>query len=163
MDISTKMSPTRMGGAGAVCALIAATSTPSRAADPAMGWYISGAAGLNFMQQEPIRSIGNVTTNTTGNNNLNVKFDVGGMGVLGGGYAFGNGFRTEFQFNYRYNGLSSFSGPAGNTVSFRNNNNGGSEQKFGPMPTLYYDFYTLSPDYVPYVGVGVGYPIVRGE
>jgi outer membrane protein OmpA-like peptidoglycan-associated protein len=113
------------------------------------------------MQQEPIKSIGNITINNTNNNNLNVQFDVGGMGVLGGGYDFGNGFRTEFQFNYRYNGISSASGPRGNTVSFRNNNNGGSEQKYGPMPTLYYDFYTLSPDYVPYVGVGVGYQVVK--
>jgi OmpA-OmpF porin, OOP family len=141
--------------------VIGASSVPAHAADPAMGWYISGAAGLNFMQQEPIRSIGNVTTNATANNDLNLKFNVGGLGVLGGGYAFGNGFRTEFQFNYRYNGLSSVTGPRGNTVSFNNNNNGGSEQKYGLMPTLYYDFYSLSPSYVPYVGVGVGYQIVR--
>jgi OmpA-OmpF porin, OOP family len=159
--MSIKMSYIRMGGVGAICALIGASSTASRAAEPAMGWYISGVAGLNFMQQEPIKSVGNVTTNNTNNNNLNVQFDVGGVGVLGGGYAFGNGFRTEFQFNYRYNGIKSASGPRGNTIAFNNNNNGGSEQKFGPMPTLYYDFYTLSPSYVPYVGVGVGYQIVR--
>jgi OOP family OmpA-OmpF porin len=161
MGMSIKMSYIRMGGVGAICALIGASSTASRAAEPAMGWYISGAAGLNFMQQEPIKSIGNVTTNNTANNDLNVKFNVGGVGILGGGYAFGNGFRTEFQFNYRYNGISSVTGPRGNTVSFNNNNNGGSEQKYGLMPTLYYDFYTLSPSYVPYVGVGVGYQIVR--
>jgi OOP family OmpA-OmpF porin len=161
MSMSIKMSYIRMGGVGAICALIGASSTASRAAEPAMGWYISGVAGLNFMQQEPIKSVGNVTTNNTNNNNLNVQFDVGGVGVLGGGYAFGNGFRTEFQFNYRYNGIKSASGPRGNTIAFNNNNNGGSEQKFGPMPTLYYDFYTLSPSYVPYVGIGVGYQIVR--
>jgi OOP family OmpA-OmpF porin len=161
MGISIKMSPIRKGSVGAVCALIAATSTPSRAAEPAMGWYISGAAGLNFMQQEPIKSIGGVTTNNTNNNNLNVKFNVGGLGILGGGYAFGNGFRTEFQFNYRYNGISSVTGPRGNTVAFNNNNNGGSEQKYGLMPTLYYDFYGASPSFVPYVGVGLGYQIVR--
>jgi OOP family OmpA-OmpF porin len=161
MGTRIKMSHLRTGGVAAIVALIGMSSTASRAAEPATGWYISGAAGLNFMQQEPIKSIGNVTTNNTNNNNLNVQFDVGGMGVLGGGYAFGNGFRTEFQFNYRYNGIKSASGPRGNTVSFQNNNNGGSEQKYGPMPTLYYDFYTLSPDYVPYVGVGVGYQVVK--
>jgi OOP family OmpA-OmpF porin len=145
----------------AVCVLIAASSTPSRAAEPTMGWYISGAAGLNFMQQEPIRSIGGVTTNNTGNNNLNIKFDVGGMGALSGGYAFGNGFRAELEFDYRYNGISSVTGPNGATTGFNNNNNGGSEQKYGVIPTLYYDFYGLSPSYVPYAGVGVGYQIVR--
>jgi OOP family OmpA-OmpF porin len=29
------------------------------------------------------------------------------------------------------------------------------------MPTLYYDFNDVSPTYVPYVGVGVGYQFVR--
>jgi OmpA-OmpF porin, OOP family len=157
--MSIKMTPARMAGVSAICAVIGATSTPSHAGEP--GWYISGVAGLNFMQQEPIKSIGNITTNNTNNNNLNVKFDVGGLGVLGGGYAFGNGFRTEFEFNYRYNGISSLNGPRGNSVSFNNSNNGGSEQKYGLMPTLYYDFEGLSPSYVPYIGVGVGYQIVR--
>jgi OmpA-OmpF porin, OOP family len=161
MGMSIKMSPIRISRVGAMCALIGAMSTPLHAQQPTPGWYISGVAGLNFMQQEPIRSVGNVTTNVTGNNNLNVKFNVGGLGVLGGGYAFGNGFRTELEFNYLYNGISGVTGPNGNTVSFNNNNNGGSEQKYGLMPTLYYDFYGLSPSYVPYLGIGLGYQIVR--
>jgi OmpA-OmpF porin, OOP family len=155
------MKQIRKSGLIAVLAIVGGSSVPSRAAEPTMGWYISGAAGLNFMQQEPIRSVRGITTNNTNNNNLNIKFDVGGLGVLGGGYAFGNGFRTEFQFNYRYNGISSITGPRGNTASFNNSHNGGSEQKYGPMPTLYYDFYTLSPAYVPYIGIGVGYQFVR--
>jgi OOP family OmpA-OmpF porin len=161
MTMGIKTRRIQTSGLIAVLAVIGASSGRADAAEPAMGWYISGVAGLNFMQQEPIKSIGTVTTNNTNNNNLNVQFDVGGVGVLGGGYAFGNGFRTEFQFNYRYNGIKSATGPRGNTIAINNNNNGGSEQKFGPMPTLYYDFYGLSPSYVPYVGVGVGYQIVR--
>jgi OOP family OmpA-OmpF porin len=155
MRMSTNLGHTQIGGAAAIFALVGGAALPVAAAEPVTGWYISGAAGLNFMQQEAIQKVGSLPTN-----NLNAQFDVGGMGVLGGGYGFGNGFRTEMQFNYRYNGLSSVSGPNGNNVSFRNNNNGGSEQKYGPMPTLYYDFYTLSPAYTPYVGVGVGYQIV---
>jgi OmpA-OmpF porin, OOP family len=156
MRVSTRVGPMKIGGAAAIFALIGGSALPAVAAEPVDGWYISGAAGLNFMQQEAIQKVGPISTN-----NLDSKFDVGGMAVLGGGYGFGNGFRTEMQFNYRYNGLSSISGPRGNNISFQNNNNGGSEQKYGPMPTLYYDFYTLSPNYTPYVGVGVGYQIVE--
>jgi OOP family OmpA-OmpF porin len=164
MGISTKMSHVRMGGMVAGLAWAGVSGNPSLAAEPITGWYISGVAGLNFTQELPITQLGPFATNTqTANpNNLNVSTNVGGVGVLGGGYGFGNGFRTEFQFNYRYNGLSSISGQRGNTASFRNNN-GGSEQKYGPMPTLYYDFYTLSPDYLPYVGIGVGYQLVREQ
>jgi OOP family OmpA-OmpF porin len=156
MRISTEPRRIQIGGTAAILALIGGSALPAAAAEPVDGWYISGTAGLNFMQQEAIQKVGPVSTN-----NLDAKFNVGGVGVLGGGYGFGNGFRTEFQFNYRYNGLSSVSGPRGNNVSFQNNNNGGSEQKYGPMPTLYYDFYTLSPDYTPYIGIGAGYQIVK--
>jgi OOP family OmpA-OmpF porin len=140
----------------AALALMGAAGVSANAAEPATGWYISGVAGLNFTQDEAIKRIG-----PTSFNNVNLENNVGGVTVLGGGYGWGNGFRSEFQFNYRYNGIKSISGPAGNTVSFRNNNNGGSEQAYGLMPTLYYDFNDMSPSYVPYVGVGVGYQFVR--
>jgi OmpA-OmpF porin, OOP family len=153
---STRASYIRIAGAIAVLALIESSSLPAGAAEPLSGWYISGVAGPNIMQEEAITNVGRGTTN-----NLNAQFDVGSMGVLGGGYGFGNGFRTEFRFNYRYNGLSSISGPLGNTMSFGNYNSGGSEQKYGPMPTLYYDLSDVSPNYVPYVGVGAGYQFVR--
>ncbi len=135
----------------AIFAMIGGSSLPAVAQEALEGWYISGVAGLNFMQNESIEGVNRLTTNNT-----NVQTNVGGMGALGGGYAFGNGFRTELQINYRYNGLKSITSPRGNSASFQNNN-GGSEQKSGPMPTLYYDFYGVSPAYVPYVGVGVGY------
>jgi OOP family OmpA-OmpF porin len=157
MRMRTKLGHLQIGGAAAMFALIGGMSLPAAAANPVDGWYISGVAGANFMQQESVNQIGGFKTNSV---NLRPA-DVGGMVVLGGGYGFGNGFRTEFQFNYRYNGINGVTGPRGNTVSINNSNNSASEQKYGPMPTLYYDFYTLSPDYVPYVGVGVGYQIVK--
>jgi len=157
MGTSSKLSRLQVGGAAAMFALIGGASLPAVAADPVDGWYISGAAGANFMQQESINKVAGFKTN-----NFDLKpDDVGGMAVLGGGYGFGNGFRTEFQFNYRYNGINGITGPRGNTVTINNGNNSASEQKYGPMPTLYYDFYTLSPSYTPYVGIGAGYQIVE--
>jgi opacity protein-like surface antigen len=122
---------------------------------PLSGFYVGGAAGVNIMQEVPVTSIGNYSTS-----NINLQTDAGAAAVLSGGYGWGNGIRTEFQLNYRYNSYSQLSlGNVGN-VSLNNSHVSGSEQKFGPMPTILYDFYTLSPVYVPYVGLGVGYQLV---
>ena len=89
MRLGTKPTHIQIGGAAAMFALIGGASLPAVAADPVDGWYISGVAGANFMQQESINKVGGFTTN-----NLDLKADVGGLAVLGGGYGFGNGFRA---------------------------------------------------------------------
>jgi hypothetical protein len=88
MVTSMKMSRVGIGGTVAIFALIGGSSLPPVAAEPLDGWYISGIAGLNIMQHESIEGVNRLTTNNT-----NVQ---AGVGVLGGGYDFGNGFRTEF-------------------------------------------------------------------
>jgi outer membrane protein OmpA-like peptidoglycan-associated protein len=67
------------------------------------------------------------------------------------GWGFGNGLRIEGEFDYRYNGLNKFTIAGGSTSV------GGSEQKFGPMVNVLYDFNGLSPSVVPYIGLGAGY------
>jgi OOP family OmpA-OmpF porin len=123
-------------------------------ADPVTGFYIGTGIGANIMQQEPITALGATSTS-----NLNMQTNVGGVFVGSVGYGWGNGFRTEFQLNYRYNGIKSFSGPGG-TVAVPSGVTG-SEQKYGPMPTLYYDFNGVSPILTPYVGLGIGYQFVN--
>jgi OOP family OmpA-OmpF porin len=156
MTVSIKTRQISSSGLVAILALIGASSVSANAQEPATGFYVGAASGLNIMQQERITAVRGLNTN-----NLNVQADIGGVGVLSGGYGWGNGIRTEFQLNYRYNGLKSVSGPLGNTIAFGNPNNSGSEQKFGLMPTVYYDFNGMSPDYVPYVGLGIGYQFVK--
>jgi OOP family OmpA-OmpF porin len=139
-----------------ILTLIGASAVPGAAqAEPVSGLYIGAGAGVNIMQQEPITALGKTNTGS-----LNMQFGVGAVGVGSIGYGWGNGFRTEFQLNYRYNGIQSFSGPRGNTVNIPNSASG-KEQKYGPMPTLYYDFNGVSPAVVPYVGLGVGFQIVN--
>jgi OOP family OmpA-OmpF porin len=140
-------------------ALLAATllALPFAAqAQPVTGLYVGGGGGLNIMLDEPIKSVtvGGVTTNV---NNGNLDTKVGAVGVLSLGWGFGNGLRAEIEGDYRYNGYNSISGPNGNSVSINNNNHGGNEQKYGPMVNVLYDFTTLSPAVIPYVGAGVGY------
>jgi OmpA-OmpF porin, OOP family len=124
-------------------------------AQPVDGFYVGASSGANFMQQEPITALG--ATNT---NNLNMQFGAGAVGVASIGYGWGNGFRTEFQLNYRYNGVQSFSGPRGNSVTIPSGASG-KEQKYGPMPTVFYDFNGISPSFVPYVAIGIGYQVVN--
>jgi len=151
MRTSVKMSHIGISGVVAVLALIGASSVAANAAEPVSGFYIGAAAGGNYMQDEPITGVKGFSPS-----NLNLTTDVGGVGVLSGGYGWGNGIRTEFELNYRYNGLHSVTGKNGNSATFHGSNSG-SEQKYGPMPSIYYDFNGLSADIVPYVGLGAGY------
>lgn len=113
-------------------------------AQPITGLYIGAGAGVNLMQNEQVNVSG-----ATGTGNL--ETNVGAVGVGSVGWGFGNGLRVEGEFDYRYNGLQKVTGPGG-SVSVS-----GSEQKFGPMVNVLYDFNGLSPSFVPYVGVGGGY------
>ena len=115
-------------------------------AQPVDGLYVSLGAGVNIMQQVPVNSVLGIHLPS-----VDVGTNLGGVGVLGGGWGFGNGLRAELEFDYRYNGLDKVTTPIG-SASLK-----GSEQKFGPMVNVLYDFTTLSPVVVPYLGVGVGY------
>jgi hypothetical protein len=116
-------------------------------AQPVTGLYIGAGAGVNIMQDEPVTSIGGVSVS-----GVNLETNVGATGVMSIGWGFGNGLRAEFEGDYRYNGLDKL------TVSgFSSGKISGNEQKFGPMVNVLYDFTTLTPMFVPYVGLGAGY------
>ena len=132
-----------------VVATLAAMPLAARA-EPVNGLYIGLGAGINIMQDESLKSINGFATRDT-----KLSTDLGAAGVASLGYGFDNGFRTEFEFDYRYNGLDKLTGN-GNTLKLN-----GSEQKFGPMINILYDFNTVSPSFVPYVGVGAGYQWVK--
>ncbi|MFL5336472.1 MAG: OmpA family protein [Geminicoccaceae bacterium] len=109
------------------------------------GVYVSLGAGANFLQDQHLYSMelaGAQTSRFTGQ----AKFDTGFVGLVSVGYGFGNGLRAELEGNYCYNSVSSLPG----AVTFQ-----GSEQKYGAMVNLLYDF-RLGWPVVPYIGFGVG-------
>ncbi len=115
-------------------------------AQPVTGLYVGGGAGINLMQDETVKSVGGFATPGT-----KLETNLGAVGVVSLGWGFGNGLRAEIEGDYRYNGLDKVTGPGGGgKVS-------GSEQKYGPMVNVLYDFNGLSPMFVPYIGVGGGY------
>lgn len=136
-------------------AILAATmlSLPLAAhAQPLQGLYVGAGGGLNILQQESVAKVGGVKVD-----NAHLHTKLGGVGAVNLGYAYGNGFRTEVEFSYRYNGMDS--GSYGRvSTGIR-----GHEQKFGPMVNAYYDFDGLVPGFTPYLGAGVGYQWVNDK
>ena len=114
-------------------------------AQPIIGLYIGAGAGVNLMQDETIKSLDRVATP-----GAKLETNTGAAGVASIGWGFGNGLRAEFEGDYRYNGLDKVTGMGGSASV------GGSEQKYGPMVNVLYDFYGLGT-VVPYVGAGIGY------
>jgi outer membrane protein OmpA-like peptidoglycan-associated protein len=129
-------------------ALLAATilAVPMLAsAQPVTGLYMGAGAGVNIMQNESVKAVDGIATPGE-----NLQTNVGAVGVTSLGWGFGNGLRAELEGDYRYNGLDKVTGN-GHSASV-----GGSEQKYGPMVNVLYDFNGLGA-VVPYVGVGAGY------
>ncbi len=114
-------------------------------AQPVTGLYVGAGTGINIMQDESVKSVDGLATP-----GVKLETNVGAVGVASVGWGFGNGLRAEFEGAYRYNGFDKLTG-GGSGVAI-----GGSEQKFGPMVNVLYDFNGFGP-VVPYVGVGAGY------
>ena len=139
-------------------ALLAVTvlATPIAAsAQPVTGLYVGLGAGGNFTQKENINGAGvglQPIFSQFFNTNGNIGGSAGFAGVVNLGWGFGNGLRAEVEGNYRSNqsgfahGNSNFGAGGGST-----------EHKYGGMVNVLYDFNGLTPWFVPYLGVGVGY------
>ncbi|MFL5283190.1 MAG: OmpA family protein [Rhodopila sp.] len=152
-------------GAIMVAATSIAVPIAARAQDqmplgyPVVGPYVGVMGGFNIKANPSVKNLSsNFNTLSSGLStpNLNLSTDIGGAGIAGLGWGFGNGLRAEVEFDYRGNSFSRISGqtPAGFGASTKA---GGKEQLWGPMFNVLYDFNGLSSFVVPYVGLGIGY------
>ena len=143
-------------------ALLAATvlATPFAAsAQPVTGLYIGAGAGVNITQTEDIKNFSLPTTfpGSTGFAAVGTLHgDTGFAGVISLGWGFGNGLRAEIEGNYRNNKSGGLSGGAIASIG-----GGTTEQKYGGMVNVLYDFNGLTPWFVPYLGVGIGYMAIN--
>lgn len=126
---------------------------------PINGLYLGAAGGFNLKGNESIKNLSsNLRTGSTGIStpNLNIATGLGGAAFGAIGWGFGNGLRAEVEFDYRGNGFSHVSGL--NAAGFgASTSASGSEQLWGPMFNVDYDFVDVVPWVIPYVGVGIGY------
>jgi OmpA-OmpF porin, OOP family len=120
-------------------------------AQPVTGIYSSIKGGVDIQS-----SVDLGRANGNGPSRGEYQTDIGGGGILGIGYGFGNGFRVEIGPNIFYNKLKSLNSQANpGNPGIRGSGNGG-ELKYGPMVSGYYDFDVDWPIF-PYVGAGIGY------
>ena len=115
------------------------------------GLYVGAGLGIDLHSDESVKnlSIGNGPLgglSTSGNS----KFDLGWGGLTSLGYGFGNGFRAEGQFNYFTNKSNGFTG---GSVPMHGS---GTEDKYGFMANVIYDFVGVMPYVQPYLGAGIG-------
>ena len=141
-------------------ALLAATmlAIPFAAnAQPVTGLYIGAGVGVNLTQQEQVKNLSfpNLFPNGSG---VSTSGDLKGgsagfVGLASIGWGFGNGLRAEIEGNYRQNTLGGFTGFTSTTGRLAG---GSTQQEYGGMVNVLYDFNGVSPWVVPYIGAGVG-------
>jgi outer membrane protein OmpA-like peptidoglycan-associated protein len=128
---------------------------------PGSGLYIAGAAGVNWLEDSDLNTqgalrtaLGNAGVGQTGT----ASFDMGWVGMVSLGYAFGNGLRTEIEGSYRSNGIDGVGGFNGIAAP---RTQGGDVETWAAMFNVFYDFdlgMALGPvGFVPYIGGGIGY------
>lgn len=126
-----------------LAASLLALPIAASAQQPVTGLYVSLGAGANLLQDQNVKSVGGAPVS-----GVKLQSDLGPVAVGAVGWGFGNGLRAELEFDYRYNPFDKVIGASASI--------NGSEQKFGPMVNVAYDFNGLGA-VVPYVGVGAGY------
>jgi OmpA-OmpF porin, OOP family len=140
-------------------ALLAATMLAlpfAASAQPVTGLYVGAGVGVNITQQEQVKNLAFPTLAPLGgglSTSGNLKGSTGFGGLVSVGWGFGNGLRAEVEGNYRNNHISGATGFAVATGLA----GGTTQQTFGGMVNVLYDFVGLTPWFQPYLGAGAGY------
>ncbi len=141
--------------AAPTAALLAAPTAANAQAQPITGLYIGAGVGANFMQDQQVKSSRiSVLPNGASLTGSSVSMNTGFVGLGSLGWGFGNGLRVELEGSYRDNSVDKLT--TNNISGLSSPHSGGTEQKYGPMFNILYDFNSV-PYVTPYVGVGVGY------
>lgn len=101
------------------------------------GFYMGAAGGASFPASSKLKG---------GGTSAKTEFNAGWAAMLNGGYAYGNGIRTELELAHRDNGVDS----VGKLI-----NSGGDARATTLMANLNYDIDTNTP-FTPFVGIGLG-------
>ena len=129
-------------------------------AQPVTGIYVGAGAGADFQLNQDVKNF-QLQPGTAGGASTSgqMKFSTGFASGVELGYGFGNGLRAEIEGDYLNTRGKGFTGFTRGFVP----QGGGTQQKYGPMVNVLYDFNGLSPSIVPYVGVGIGYQWIENN
>jgi OOP family OmpA-OmpF porin len=139
-------------------------------AQPISGIYVGVGAGVNFLQDETLRSATSGGPNP-GLGGTRLQFDPGYRLLASVGYGLGNGLRVEVEGDYFRNSLSGVGGRNSGSLfgsSFQSVQ--GAEEKWGGFVNAIFD---IDPNLVglgslplgitPYVGAGAGYLVSHNQ
>lgn len=118
-------------------AALAVTLPTAVSAQQTSGFYLGGAAGLNILRDTDA-SLGALVNEIEAKN--------GFAGALSGGYAYGNGLRTELELGFRHNSVDKVNNFDADDGEFRS---------WSAMGNALYDINT-GTRFTPYLGAGVG-------
>jgi outer membrane protein OmpA-like peptidoglycan-associated protein len=129
-------------------------------AQPVTGIYVGAGAGADFQLNQDVKNV-QLQPGTTGGLSTSgqMKFSTGFASGLEIGYGFGNGLRAEIEGDYLNTKGKGYTGFTRGFIP----QGGGTQQKYGPMVNVLYDFNGLSPSFVPYLGAGVGYQWIQNK
>lgn len=161
---------TKLGIAGLILA-----SGVAFAAEPEQGWYVGLLGNVNYAPNVKFTFTNPFTSVRTQGN---LKYGIGGGGGLQLGYRCGY-FRYEGELIYETNGYDTISAnpPFARLAAIqtdirkkRKSRNpllslDGKTSLFGGLVNAYYEFYEdgTAPDWVPYVGLGIGYAAIQNS
>lgn len=132
--------------AASTIALAAVAGSPALAQD--QGPYVAFGGGYNIAPESHLDASG-------GAPNGDVEFDDGWAAMLAGGYAWGNGLRTELEMSYRDNSVDSINTPGATGGD-------GSVNALAFMANALYEF-DFGIGLKPYLGAGIGIARVEAE
>jgi len=124
-------------------ATLLALAAPA-AAQSTSGFYIGGAGGANWLQDQ-----GGSTSPAVASISTDYKTGYGLLGALG--YGYGNGWRTELELNWRKNNVDTLKRNGGALTG-----PGGDLSQLGVFGNMLYDFNVGMP-VTPYLGLGLGW------
>lgn len=142
-------------------ALFAATATVAMApaANAYEGLYAAIGAGVAYMGDD--REVDSLTSPVAFSSEADHDKGIGVYTALG--YAYGGGWRTELEFDYRRNNARhwtsdppAFSGFSGGTLS-------GDVSSWAIMANLIRDLDLGADSFTPYIGGGIGYAVMESE
>ena len=137
-------------------------------AQPISGVYIGIGTGVNFLQDQRLRSV-SVGGSSFDLDKARLRYDAGVRALASVGYGFGNGLRVEIEGDYFRNGLSRVGRRSSGFVldnSFQTLpvTARGAEEKWGGFVNALFDINpgllglgSLPFAITPYVGAGLGY------
>lgn len=117
------------------------------------GFYVQGNGGANFVVQD------NADLDIDGLGEFSGSYDADTGYVIGGefGKQFGQGLRAGVELSFRDNEVNDFDAEGIDLDA------DGDITSLAVMLNGYYDFATGNPNWVPYVGAGLGYASVESD